>query len=208
MVAARTPRDDATLGPGSGLMALDGARRVVGVAIPIPEPYAAVLQAKRAEFNDPMAHAIPPHVTLLGPTEIEGDGLMRLVRHLSAVAAEGNPFPIVLRGSGTFRPISDVVFVQVARGISGCERLEQRIRSGDFGRELAFPYHPHVTVAHDVSEVDLDRAFDDMADFAADFEVEAFWLYEQSATGQWRPVCEFRLSGEHLSRVDPSPGPS
>ena len=107
---------------------------------------------------------------------------------------------MALRGTGTFRPVSDVVFVQVARGISGCERLEQRIRSGEYAAQLTFPYHPHVTVAHDVSEDDLDRAFDDLAEFRADFDVEHIWLFEQDVAGQWRPVRSFQLTGEVPAR--------
>ena len=72
-----------------------------------------------------------------------------------------------LRGSGTFRPVSPVVFVPLARGISECERLEAQVRSGPLARETAFPYHPHVTVAHDLDEAALDRAFDALAAYDA-----------------------------------------
>ena len=74
------------------------------------------------------------------------------------MAEEEQPFDIELRGTGTFRPVSPVVFVQLARGIGGCERLEQRVRPGPLTRDLPFPYHPHVTVAHDVADEALDRA--------------------------------------------------
>ena len=57
-----------------------------------------------------------------------------------------------------------------------------------------------VTVAHDVAEADLDRAFDDLADFRADFDVEEIWLFEQDAAGQWRAVRSFRLTGEEQTR--------
>jgi 2'-5' RNA ligase len=170
-------------------------RRVIGVAIPVPEPHGPLLQAKRAEFNDPLADSIPAHVTLLGPTELADGELADLVAHLERVGAQQSPFNMVLRGTGTFRPVSDVVFVQVARGISGCERLEQQIRAGRWHRDLVFPYHPHVTVAHDVPDADLDRAFDDLAGYHAVFDVERFWLYEQSPEGAWSAVRHFALGG-------------
>ncbi len=74
-----------------------------------------------------------------------------------------------LRGSGTFRPVSPVVFVPLARGISECERLEAQVRSGPLARETLFPYHPHVTVAHDLDEPALDAAFDALATYDARF---------------------------------------
>ena len=39
-------------------------------------------------------------------------------------------------------------------------------------RELRFPYHPHVTVAQDVAPEALDKAYEDLADFSALFEVD------------------------------------
>ncbi len=170
-------------------------RRVVGVAIPVPEPHGPELQRKRAAYNDPLADSIPTHVTLLGPTAIGRHGLSDLEAHLEQVAARSTGFRMELRGTGTFRPVSAVVFVQLARGIAGCERLETLIRSGAYYRELVFPYHPHVTVAHDVAEHDLDRAFDELADYRAVFEVDAIWLYEQGMDGRWEPLRGFPLLG-------------
>ena len=45
----------------------------IGVAIAIPEPFGSELQRHRASFGDPQASAIPTHVTLVPPTDIDGD---------------------------------------------------------------------------------------------------------------------------------------
>ena len=166
---------------------------MVGVSIPIPAPYGLQLQQRRASYGDPQADMTPAHITLLGPTDVTDWELPELVEHLHDAARKFEPFVVVLRGTGTFRPVSDVVFVQVARGISACEQLEQAIRKGRWGAEQAFPYHPHVTVAHDLGEAQLDRAFDDLAHFAATFEVRSFQLYIRDGGGTWSPVREFRL---------------
>jgi hypothetical protein len=50
-----------------------------------------------------------------------------------------------------------------------------------------------VTVAHDVAEDELDRAFDELAHFVATFEVRSFHLYVQDGGGTWVPVREFPL---------------
>ena len=169
---------------------------VVGVSIPIPPPFGPELQARRASYGDPLAAVTPAHITLLGPTEVAADDLDALEAHLRAAAAQVQPFVVVLRGTGTFRPLSDVVFVQVARGISGCEQLELAIRQGCWGTDLAFPYHPHVTVAHDVPEAQLDEAFDDLAGYVATFEVRDIHLYVKATGGAWVPVREFPLGGD------------
>ncbi len=165
----------------------------VGVAVAVPEPYASLLQAQRASFGDPAADSVPTHVTLLPPTALDGEALADVQQHLTIVARRHRAFAMRLRGTGTFRPVSPVVFVTVAQGISECELLAESVCSGPLARELAFPYHPHVTVAHDVSDAELDRAFDALADFSCGFAVDGFTLYVHEADEGWRPDTVFPL---------------
>lgn len=165
----------------------------IGIALQIPPPYGPVLQAARADFGDPQAEHIPPHITIVGPTVVPAD-LSPIVDHLTAVGREHRPFPVLLRGTGTFRPVSDVVFVQVAQGISECERLERAVRTGPLDQQTKFNYHPHVTVAHDLTAAALDRAFAELADFEAQFTVDAMHLYEFGADEVWRPVRDVPLT--------------
>jgi 2'-5' RNA ligase len=167
----------------------------IGVAIPVPDPFAAGLQGARARFGDPLAHAIPPHVTLLGPTVVEPADMARVSEHLERVAARADPFELHLRGTGSFRPVSPVVFVQVAQGIAHCERLEGAVRSGPLAQRLRFNYHPHVTVAHEVPEDALDRAYSELAHYEARFAVTSFQVYEHGDDGVWRPVRDYPLDG-------------
>jgi len=180
-------------------MSTDPTGRVVGVstigvAIAIPEPWAAELQQHRASFGDPQAGAIPTHITLVPPTEVDTD-LDVVERHLSVVAAGTDPFLLRLRGTATFRPISPVVFITVSEGISACELLAGAARSGPLDQELAFPYHPHVTVAHHLDEAALDHAYDALADFDCSFDVVDFHLYLHGGDGVWRPFRTFPLGG-------------
>lgn len=165
-----------------------------GVAVAIPSPWGEQLQSFREECGDPMASCIPPHITLLPPTEIADGRLGAFGAHLEDVGRGFAPFDILLRGTGTFRPISPVVFVQVAAGIPWCEMLEQAVRGGPVERELEFPYHPHVTIAHGVGEDDLDRAFDGLAGFEARFTVSGIHLYRQGEDEVWRAIRTFELT--------------
>ena len=167
---------------------------IYGVAITVPEPWGSTLQEHRSRFGDPMAAFIPPHVTLLPPTEVDDDALKALRAHLDGVVTRHRAFTMVLAGTGTFRPVSPVVFVQVSQGISSCEQLETDVRSGPVRRELEFNYHPHVTVAHHVDDGRLDIAFDALAGFRAEFEVTQVDLYSQGRDEVWRPLSAHRLS--------------
>ena len=172
------------------------ARRNIGVAIEVPQPYGGHLQRWRLRLGDPEGNRVPPHVTLLPPTAIPAERLPLIEEHLRRIAAGETPFTITLRGTGTFRPVSPVTFVQLATGISECERLEARVRSGPLFRELKFNYHPHVTVAQDVDEAALERGFTELATYAATFDVPGFTLYEEGRDKVWRPQRDFPFEGE------------
>lgn len=169
----------------------------IGVSIAVPEPHGSLLQERRAGFGDAAAHGIPTHVTLLPPTEVEEADLPAVDAHLTQVAAAGRPFPMRLCGTGTFRPLSPVVYVRVVQGAEDCARLQQRVRdaSGPMARELQFPYHPHVTVAHGIDDAAMDRAFEELAGFDAEWPCTGFALYEQGADGVWRKLREYAFGG-------------
>ena len=169
---------------------------MISVSIAVPAPYAGELQRLRASFGDPSARSIPTHVTLLSPTEIADEERSEIHEHLQRVAGMQQPFTMLLRSTGTFRPISPVVFVQVAGGISACERIEQAIRTGPLKRDVQFYYHPHVTIAHNVDDEAMDRAFNELASFECSFRVSAFDLFEHGDDLVWRPVGTFGFGGK------------
>jgi 2'-5' RNA ligase len=177
------------------------SRRDIGVAIGIPEPYTTELQGWRERLGDPHAADIPPHITLLAPRSLSTDDLGGVERHLQAIAEQSQPFLMHLRGSGSFRPLSPVVFVPLAQGTSECEQLEAKVRSGVLAQEVSFPYHPHVTVAHDLPEPSLDRAYDELASYDARFRVWGFSLFEKGRDSVWRPQQDFPFGA-------PLPGPA
>jgi 2'-5' RNA ligase len=168
---------------------------LVGVSVAVPEPWAAQLQAARLGFGDSHAATIPPHITVVGPTVIDESAWPSLCEHLAAVAAGAEGFQVRLDGSGSFRPISPVVFVNVAEGVAELVRLESAARTGLLDTAMRFAYHPHVTVAHEIPDDALDRALEAMAGFRAEFPVDELWLYECRDDGMWRPQQAFTLRG-------------
>jgi 2'-5' RNA ligase len=168
----------------------------IGVAIDIPEPWGSQLTMRRAAAGDPQAAHVPAHLTLLGPTEVDQDDLDEIDAHLATVAAAHPGFTLHLRGTGTFRPVTDVVFVAVAAGISECELIAESVRAAPaIHRPQRFPYHPHVTVAQDVPAEQLDRIFADLAGFEARFPVVGFTLFEHCPAGHWRSHRDYVLTG-------------
>ena len=169
----------------------DAGEATIGVAVQVPEPWASHLQQCRADFGDPLAGAIPTHVTLLPPTVVPRAQIEDISVHLARVAMGLPSFELALDGTGTFRPVSPVVFVQVVTGAEGCDRLQRLVRTGPLTRNLSFPYHPHVTVAHHLPDEALDRALTTLKTFHCSFTVRGFGLFEHGQDGVWRQRRRF-----------------
>ncbi len=165
----------------------------IGVAVAIPEPWATELQDYRTSIGDTTATRIPTHITLVPPSEVADGSLGEVEDHLVQVADHVGTFSVHLRGTGTFRPVSPVVFVTLVEGISQCEQLADAVRRGPLATDLRFPFHPHVTVAHHLADDRLDQAFADLADFECEFDVRDFHLYVHDAEHGWRPTRHFPL---------------
>jgi len=166
----------------------------VGVVIDVPEPFATRIREARRAWGDPEADAVPPHVTIVAPFSVDPEEMPALERHLERAVEGCRPFRMRLRGTGTFRPVSPVVFLAVAEGIPGCEELERRVRSGPWSVDLRFPYHPHVTIALGLTDEALDDAFSALADFEAVFDVDAIGLHALVEDG-WQARATYPLVG-------------
>jgi 2'-5' RNA ligase len=167
----------------------------IGVSLAVPEPWGSRLQDFRVTNGDAQGASIPTHITLVPPIEVDGDDLDTLERHLCEVGRNATPYRIHLRGTGTFLPVSPVVFVSLVEGISQTERLAQACRQGLLSLELRHPYHPHVTVAHLLDDDGLQRAFEEMAGFDCTFTVTEFHLYVHDPDQGWKATHDFGLTG-------------
>jgi 2'-5' RNA ligase len=180
--------------PGGGPR-MSSQTAVLGVVVSVPEPWAQLLVEWRGKCGDPQASLVPPHVTLLPPTEVPIGDRASISDHLARVAAAHPPFDLHLAGTATFRPVSEVVYVTVARGGTECARIATDVRTGPLARPLHFPYHPHVTVAHDVPTDMLDMASAGLSDLRAQFRVDSFTEFEQLPSGAWAVADEYPLTG-------------
>jgi 2'-5' RNA ligase len=166
----------------------------IGVALAVPDPWGAQLQEYRTALGDDTAGGIPTHVTLMPPFDVDPGDVPAVEQHLAETSTANHAFRIHLRGTGTFRPVSPVVFVTLAEGISACEQLALSVRRGPLTADQEFPFHPHVTIAHHLPDQVLDRAFEEMADFECAFVVDRFSLYMHEPGAGWVPTRHFALA--------------
>jgi len=165
----------------------------LGVAIAVPDPWGIDLQEARAGYGDRLAWTIPTHITLLPPTQVPRTRLPQVDEHLAAIATGTPAFEVTLGGADTFRPVTPTVFLRVEEGAKSCESMADAIRSGPLRRRQQFPYHPHVTLAFDVADEVLDRAFADHATYSLTFKATHITRYDLGEDGIWQPEADFTL---------------
>ena len=85
------------------------------------EPVAAEPVATEPMITEVLATEV------LATRPVATEALPAVEKHLEAVASAQRPFTVHLRGTGTFRPVTEVVFVTLAAGISECELLAEAI---------------------------------------------------------------------------------
>jgi len=156
----------------------------VGVILGFPAEIAEELQRWRASFGDPLAEVVPAHITLVTTTPTSDWEATR--QHVREVARCQSPFMVTIAGTGTFRPVSPVVFINVEDGFQDCVDLHNKLQRGPLERDLRFAYHPHVTIAHDVAPESLDEAETVLKNYKATFPVVSMGLYEHDADGIWQ----------------------
>ena len=166
-------------------------QQIVGLTLPVPEPWASELRQARIGFGDPCGRTVPCHITIVPPTAVETTSLSHIQRQVAEVAGATSRFAVHLRGTGTFQPVSPVVFVRVVEGIPECEHLETACRRGPLAQTLRFAYQPHVTIAHEVPQAALDQAFEQLAGFEALFEASCVVLHTLGQAGTWRQIGHF-----------------
>jgi 2'-5' RNA ligase len=197
--ASETPDPDA----GNGHRT-DGIS--IGVILGFPAEIAEELQRWRASFGDPMAAVIPAHITLVTTTMTQDWEATR--DHVRDIASRQEPFNVTIAGTGSFRPVSPVVFLNVEEGFRDCVSLHEQLQTGPLERDLPFAYHPHVTVAHDVAPESLDEAETVLKDYRATFPVASMGLYEHDDNGIWqlREELDFGTEPDHDRGEDGAAG--
>ena len=110
------------------------------------------------------------------------------------------PFEMHLRGTGTFRPVSPVVFVAIAAGIGDLRAARGRGARTPAGPAAPVPLPPARDGGPGRPHPVLDAVYEELAGFEARFTVSSFRLYEHDIaqpcheTGrQWRPLFDVAL---------------
>jgi 2'-5' RNA ligase len=137
------------------------------------------------------------HLTVLPPRPIQG-ALADAVRGLAQGLHEFSPVYVELGGVEMFAE-SRVVYVSVTVGRADLERMHNALNTGAVAFEEPFPYHPHITLAQDISPDAIETVLERARDFwnrwphPRSFVVENLTVVQNTADNCWFDVDEVHL---------------
>ncbi len=168
-----------------------GSRFSLGIVISLPPALGRRIGRLRSGFGDPFADFESPHITLVSGAARGPWSEAR--RHAQRVAAAADAFTVRLHGTESFRPASEVVYLKIEQGAEACRALHAQLCDGPLEHQVAFDYHPHLTVAHDAPAEGMERALNELADFDVEFFVDRIGLFTTDDDGYWTLTEELAL---------------
>ena len=141
------------------------------------------------------------HVTVLPPRPINLN-IDNSIRQIAAESFENPPFTVGLGPVEVFEK-SQVVYLALNRGVHELHALHENLNAGQLEYDGPFPYHPHITLAQDLTR---EQAQDCAAiarqrwaeyDGPREFTVEELSFVQSDTPGIWRDLAHVDL-GETL----------
>ena len=113
------------------------------------------IDGRLAEFLNQLRFELKPgcvlrsHVTVLPPRPIDLN-IEESVRQIAAEASDSHSFTIELGPVAVFER-SSVVYLSLSTGVNELHALHENLNSGQLEYDGPFPYHPHITLAQDLT---------------------------------------------------------
>jgi len=163
----------------------------------VPEPLGSFLNRLRKEL-EPNGNGPRAHVTLLPPRPVQGTGeeALRLIETLYS------SLPIFTISIGDVRifPVSNVVYLEIVSGREMLNVLHQFLNCNILTFKEAFPYHPHLTIAQNLtreeSEVIAGKVQERWQSWQGErsFKVESVAFVRNTSGNRWTDLGEFHLA--------------
>jgi 2'-5' RNA ligase len=121
----------------------------------LPEPLGGFLNALRCELV-PRCQA-RSHITVLPPRPLAAGLPENAWRELSDALDDFTPFPVELTSIEVFQG-TNVIYLGVGAGYRELEKMHSALNRGSLAFDEPFQYHPHVTLAQELSPEQVEAA--------------------------------------------------
>ncbi|WP_040227837.1 2'-5' RNA ligase family protein [Bhargavaea cecembensis] len=146
---------------------------------------------------DPHYALIPPHMTILGPFEIENKSMKEASDELLKVAAKHKPFELNVTKVSTFAPVTNAIYYKVEPN-EGILALREALDLDFIKEDSKHQYVPHITIAQKMSSGEHDDIIGQikMAGMEHTETIDRVHLLYQLENGMWSAYETFTLSGD------------
>ncbi|HVV37858.1 MAG TPA: GNAT family N-acetyltransferase [Acidimicrobiales bacterium] len=178
-------------------------RRRLGVALLIPRNLAPEIDGIRRALGTATVGQVPPHVTLVPPTNVHEEDIDDAVALARAAAADVAPLDVVVGPLETFYPVTPVLYLRVSGpGLAGIVALRDALDAGPFAQELTHPFVPHVTLHDDAGDDVIRGAQASIDHFIEPVRFDAVTILEQDDDDKvWRPIADAPLGESPTTRT-------
>jgi 2'-5' RNA ligase len=172
-----------------------GARHFALVSY-IPGRLAAFLDRLRNELKP--GCVLRSHVTILPPRPIDLN-IDESIRQIKAEGGDNHPFRVAL-GSVEIFPKSNVVYLTIRKGERELHALHENLNSGQLEYDGPFPYHPHITLAQDLTREEAEglakiaRERWARYDGPREFSVDELAFVRSVKAGVWQDLAHVDLA--------------
>lgn len=125
-----------------------GATTQFALVAYVPEPLGSFLTNLRTELVP--ACRLQSHVTLLTPRPL-ANPTWALIDELRRATSDLGSFEVEL-GSLEVFPVTNVIYVSIARGREEIIAMHDRLARDMFAYKEPYPFHPHITLAQEIPE--------------------------------------------------------
>lgn len=141
-----------------------------------------------------------PHITLIAPFKRPGNFETEIHLNLQDYFSHVSPFPINIKGYGSFQKASKVIFYKIEKSkeLLGMHKelvhfMRNNLKFSD--RETSYMYHPHITIAYrDLNDENFEKAWNEYEskEFTSVFKCDKVYLLKHDYT-RWQILSVFNL---------------
>ena len=162
------------------------------------------IHGRLATFLDNLRYELKPgcvlrsHVTVLPPRPIHPN-IEECILQIKAESEELAPFTVKLGDVAVFKK-SNVVYLSLKCGEHALHALHENLNAGQLEYDGPFPYHPHITVAQDLTAEEAEKlaeiARKRWADYDGprEFTVEELSFVRSFQPGVWQDLAYVDLA--------------
>ncbi len=162
------------------------------MALLLPEPVTTEVHGLRRACGDGALGRVGPHLTLVPPVNVGEDRLADALAVVRAAASAHGPLTLSLGPPETFWPDTPVLYLGVADP-GPVEALRDAVFREPLARSLTWSFHPHVTLADEMTPDRIEAARQALSDYRADARIEAVTMLQEGSDRSWRPVADYAL---------------